>query len=649
MTHQEQFVNAEAKYFKYLFYLISVCLLVIMPFLSKDYGQSGDEWLQIEYGQHIWNYFHNGDQRALNYDDMSLQYQGQQFYGGFFDYTTELLHHAMPNIQLLHLRHFINALMGALMMIFTGLFAFRLSKKWSVGLIALLFIAFSPRIFGESMNNPKDIPLGFGFILGMYAWLAFLQDFPKKSWLNLIGVAIGFGVAFGVRSAGGLLQVAYFGVLSLLYFFINKDFKTSVTANNNQLLKKGMLFLAGALVVGYIIGLLTWPWGLQSPLSHPLESLKEMTNRSVTLRVFFEGVFRPNSHQPWYYELKWMLISNPIIVVLGVVLFLALWTRVKKTYGMFPLLFLLFAAFFTPLYMIYKKSSVHDTWRHLFFIYPFWVAMAALGVSIVSDFIKSKQAQLIPFLIAVLGLTPAIAWTIKEHPNQYVYFNEFVGGIEGANGYYDTDYYQNTGLQAANWIIKNAKKKPNGKVLVGSNMLGFDKYFAKDSTWINWYYVRYNERHQKDWDYYVTYSRYISAEQLQQGTWPPANAVHVIKAGGVPIAAVLERKSLISVEAAAAFQQKDFAKAATLYSEYLAKETEDENAWANAAIAYASIGQMDQAVSALNKAIKIDAGRADFFQVLAQIYQAKGDNQQAQNAMNQANAILLREEEANAE
>ncbi|RYF02907.1 MAG: hypothetical protein EOO77_31885, partial [Oxalobacteraceae bacterium] len=38
--------------------------------------QPGDEWLQIEYGQHIWNYFFKGDQQALNYDAMSLQYQG---------------------------------------------------------------------------------------------------------------------------------------------------------------------------------------------------------------------------------------------------------------------------------------------------------------------------------------------------------------------------------------------------------------------------------------------------------------------------------------------------------------------------------------------------------------------------------------------
>ena len=48
--------NSESRYWKLSFYILSVLILVIMPLISRDYGQSGDEWLQIEYGQHIWNY-----------------------------------------------------------------------------------------------------------------------------------------------------------------------------------------------------------------------------------------------------------------------------------------------------------------------------------------------------------------------------------------------------------------------------------------------------------------------------------------------------------------------------------------------------------------------------------------------------------------
>lgn len=642
---QAAFVSRD-RHWKISFMVVSALLLIIMPWLSRDYGQSGDEWLQIEYGQHIWKYFFEGDKQALDYNNMSLQYQGIEFYGGLFDYSMELLHRAFPSVPILSLRHFFNALTGALLMIFTGLFAYRISgKKWLTGLIALLFIAFSPRIFGESMNNPKDIPFACGFIMGMYFMLAFLQDLPKGMLKHAIGIALGFTIAFGVRPAGGLLLVFNFVVMTVLYFLFNKEFKMKLSFDKYKLLKKSLLFIIPAILLGYIIGLFAWPWGIQDPVGRPLESLRQMTNIKITLRVFFEGVFRPNSHMPWYYELKWIIISNPVIVILGALAFILLVPQIKKRYGWFTLLILLFGAFFTPLYMIYKKSSVHDTWRHLFFIYPFWVCMAAMSFDYLQGMLERRKLIWLPLVVAVLGLTPAIAWTMRSHPNQYVYFNELVGGIKGAEGYYDTDYYQNSTLQDANWLLKNVKPIPGRKILVASNMLGFDKYFAKDTSWITMYYVRYGDRHTKDWDYYVTYSRFISPQQLQNGKWPPQNVVHAVEVDGVPISVVIGRKSNAGMAAYAALQKNDFVTAAAQYEEYLKTDTSDENVWANYGIALASIGQMDKAVAALSKAVEIDGGRADIYQMMAQVYKAKGDMTGAQQATNYANAIMMQEQE----
>jgi len=340
------------------------------------------------------------------------------------------------------------------------------------------------------------------------------------------------------------------------------------------------------------------------------------------------------------------VISNPLIVIVGVALFLLLFAQAKKRYGLFVPAFLVFAAFFTLLYMIYKKSSVHDTWRHVFFLYPFWVSMGALGIPLIGDYLKNKKLKYLPHAIAVAGLIPAIIWTFRWHPNQYVYFNALVGGIQGAQGYYDTDYYQNSALQDGEWLLKNAPHIPGRKVLVASNMLGFDKYFAKDTSWISYYYVRYNDRHTKDWDYYVTYSRYISPEQLQNDIWPPKSAVHKVEVDGVTISAVLERKSRAGIAAYEALQKNDFATAAQKYHELLQVDKDDENVWANYGIALASAGQIEPAIEALNKAVQLDAGNANFYQILAQLYKAKGDMNGAQQAMNSANAIIMKEQEA---
>lgn len=643
---QQPYALLSPRGWKRAFISLSILLLVLMPFLSRDYGQSGDEWLQIEYGRHIWNYFFEGDERALDYSDMSLQYQNMQYYGGLYDYATEVLHHWLPGIPHLYLRHFINALTGAVLMIFTGLFARRVSgRNWMIGFFALLMIAFSPRIFGESMNNPKDIPLACGFIVAVYFFYALIQDAPSRMLRNAIGIALGFGLAFGVRPAGGIILIAHFVVMAGLFLFFDKSFREKASTGKYALLKKIALWLVAGLVTGYIIGLLGWPWGLKEPLTRPLQSLKYMTNVEITLRVFFEGVFRPNNNMPWYYELKWIVISNPLIVIAGVCLFFILFPLAKKRYGFAAVLFVAFAAFFTPLYMIYKKSSVHDTWRHLFFIYPFWITMAALAFPLIGEYIKSEKLKWLPVAIVLAGILPTVIWTVRTHPNQYVYFNALTGGVKGAFGYYDIDYYQNSSLQCAKWIVKNAKPLPDRKIVIASNMQGFDDYLGKDTSWIRWYYVRYNERHKKEWDYYVGYSRYVSAEQLQNDHWPQKNAAYVVEVDGVPLSAVLERKSYAGINASDALQNNQFILSINYYAEQIAADPYDENVFINYAVALASARRMDDAVAAAQKAIALDPGRPDFYQVLAQIYAAAGDQANAQKATMQANSLIARQEE----
>jgi hypothetical protein len=79
---------------------------------------------------------------------------------------------------------------------------------------------------------------------------------------------------------------------------------------------------------------------------------------------------------PWYYIPKWIFISSPLIVLLGIVL--SPWLLVSKQYKMAMITFLFFAAIFPVAYVIYKKSPLYDGWRHLFFVYPPLVVLSAL-------------------------------------------------------------------------------------------------------------------------------------------------------------------------------------------------------------------------------------------------------------------------------
>src|SRR5690606_18109272 len=103
---------------------------------------------------------------------------------------------------------------------------------------------------------------------------------------------------------------------------------------------------------------------------------------------------------------------------------------------------------FPLFYMIYKNSSVYDSWRHVFFLYPFWVVMAALSLDLLLDRLSSFRIRMLALGLVVLALIPEMIWTVRSHPTQYVYFNALQGGVKGAYGQYDLDYYQNTGIQA---------------------------------------------------------------------------------------------------------------------------------------------------------------------------------------------------------
>jgi hypothetical protein len=642
------------KQWRLVFIALSVIIAILLPSLSPAYGQTGDEWLQMFYGRDIWDYFFNDDLQALGYDTllpryqgMETQFKGQEMYGGLFDFGTEVLHRWFPSIPHLVLRHFCNALTTVILMISTGLIARRLSGRWSVGVLALFLILFSPRIFGEGMNNPKDIPFAAGFALGFYAVLAFLQDGKNRIWLHALLLTLGFGLAFGVRSAGGLLFFAYLIATVAFWLFLHKDSRKGWWADKKAR-NRVLITIAGSLVAGYIIGLLAWPWGLESPISHPIESLEGMTNRSTKIRTLFEGRYQLNSAMPWYYELKWIIISNPVSVILGSILFVVLGFLGRKKIGSFTLWLGLFAALFPLLYMAYKHSSVYDTWRHVFFVYPFWVIMAALGWSYLGDFIQSRIAKggvvkerYIGHALALLLTIPAILWTIRSHPNQYVYFNELTGGIRGAEGEYELDYYYNSSQQHVNWLRKNVPRSPGKKTLVLANMGGFGpNCLHNDTAYIATSYLSYYRRSTQPWEYYLLFPRLIPEGLVKAKSWLPSNAAHVVSVDGVPLSALIKRTDTFDIAAEKAMAAKDFSTAANLYALHLQTDKNNPVALLNYANALAQSNRLPEAIAAVQSVTKIDPEDIQAWGFLAQLHQATGNMPAAQEANNRAQSLM---------
>jgi tetratricopeptide (TPR) repeat protein len=242
-------------------------------------------------------------------------------------------------------------------------------------------------------------------------------------------------------------------------------------------------------------------------------------------------------------------------------------------------------------------------------------------------------------------LAPAIIWTVRAHPNQYVYFNETVGGLKGAYGYYETDYYQNSGLQAADWLKRHIKERKGKKIIVRSNMAGFEQYFAGDTSWLNYSYGRYEERNQYDWDYYITYSRYIMPELLQDDKWPPGGAVYKVVLDDVPLSVILARKSKDGIKAYNAYKNKDFTTAVQYYTNLVKQDSTDPYVYLYYGISLgqgADIESIDKGIACLDRATQLQPGNPQFYNELSKLYRQEGDLYNEQKAKDMANSLVIR-------
>jgi tetratricopeptide (TPR) repeat protein len=233
------------------------------------------------------------------------------------------------------------------------------------------------------------------------------------------------------------------------------------------------------------------------------------------------------------------------LVIIGVALSALLARPVIKKINGTMLFILVFCCVFPVLYIIYKKSNVYGGWRHVLFIYPFLVMLAAIGFETGLRLIKNKYAKMAGIVvIALLVFLPA-KHIAKNHPHEYVYYNEFAGGVEKAYGHFEMDYYYHSMRAATEWLIDYVKKnpQPDGKraIVAAYHLSIMDYYLRNDTNIIQSAWVRYNDRLSSPWDYFIVVNSSIDASLLQSGLWPPKNTIHTIDVDGKPICAIIKR------------------------------------------------------------------------------------------------------------
>ena len=529
-----------------LFFISAALMLLLMLFVSGDYGINWDEKLQKEYGEKLCTFYLSG---GTDTSYMAFpQGLNIHLYGGLFEVIAatlcKLVHFDEYNV-----RHFLNAIFGFFAILFTGLTARRVGS-WRAALFALFFIYLTPVFFGHSMYNSKDIPFAAGYVIATYFMIGFIGKLPEANLRRAIYLGLGIAVALGIR-VGGILLILYLGLfyaVKVIRLFYGKDASQDreLETSNGKVsrIKSSIKYVIFAALLGYFVGILFWPYGLANPLKNPSVALMKMANYSFDSYGLFEGKWIHGWEIPWYYIPKWIWITTPLFInVIFVFIPLCFLRRHKlsKESNLNYLLMVLFVTIAPVIFAILNTSNVYDGWRHFLFVYPPLVVIAALTWEVLIDMCKNVYYLKIAIIcVIIFSCGEAGLWMIRNHPYESFYFSPVIGGIKGAFKKYEIDYYGTSIRSAVEWVGDNVRSSAADKKVRVRQYYGTSEcseHFIKKYDHLV-YVVAYEDS--LDWDYSIVLPSQAKHYHNLLWSWPPRGTVYEIKADSTPLVAIVK-------------------------------------------------------------------------------------------------------------
>jgi hypothetical protein len=437
-------------------------LFVLALATFTQYGTTWDEDYHFWYAHQVIAYYTSlfHDQTALNSPPIS-------YYGALFDVATALLAPLSPFGDYAT-RHLLNVLVGLLGIAGCWRLA-RLLGGPRAGLVAALLLALTPGYYGHMFNNPKDIPFAAGYVWSLYYMLRLLPLLPKPPRALVLKLALVIGLALGVR-VGALLLLCYLGLLLLIV-----PCRAAWRARRPSLALAPLLTEAGSvlapvLAIAYAIMLLAWPWAQPDPLWRPIADIIQFDHHDFPYKTLFAGSYFPAPLLPRIYLPTFFLVQLPelFVLLLGIGLLWGLmrWRRERLPLdAVLPVALVAFAALFPIGFAMATHAVLFDGLRHFLFVEPPLACCAALAFGAIARRVaawpRAVRAGAAAALALYLGYHVSLMAAL--HPDEYVYYNAFIGGVHGAVGDYKLDYWANSYHEAADDLVAWLKRRDGAR------------------------------------------------------------------------------------------------------------------------------------------------------------------------------------------
>lgn len=336
-----------------------------------------------------------------------------------------------------------------------------------------------------------------------------------SKWVYLLAAAIMLGLSVSTR-VGGALAGALIGL-----YLLAKGKKNSILAL--------VAYASIAILVTYI----SWPYLWQNPVGNFIESLRVSSDFEWTGNVLFQGVQYKSYDLPAIYlpVLLTLQLTEPIFFLFWIGMVLAIVKILKGNSNTVEILIVL-AWFTLPfLFVIVFRPLMYDNFRHWLFIVPPIFVLAAFALD---ELYRRIKPRLVNLAILILLISPGLYWGVKLHPYQYIYYNNFGGGVSGADRRYELDYWVTSYREAT--IYLNEAAPLNSKVLVIGPRRIFMSYARED---LNQEWFSVDKIEETTNPVYVIVSTRRNDDLLQ---YPDAEVVYRVTRAGADLAIVKQIK-----------------------------------------------------------------------------------------------------------
>jgi tetratricopeptide (TPR) repeat protein len=229
---------------------------------------------------------------------------------------------------------------------------------------------------------------------------------------------------------------------------------------------------------------------------------------------------------------------------------------------------------------------------------------SALTFEALFRLIKSQAGKYILYGIISVGILLPAIFIVRNFPVIYVYFNEFAGGVDGTYGDYQLDYYACSAKPVADWMVKNIPYDSTLRI-VSNNPWELDVVWKSDKSKFTAGYIRYRERNEHDWDYAVFLPQFVDPYMMKKGYFPPKGTIYKFMVDHSVVACVVKRQSKDDYEGIEDLKKQQIGPALELLQKAVQIDPTNEIALTYLGVAYASVGQFDQANKALMAAMNI--------------------------------------------